>query len=334
MRKDGWLQRALSAEVAGGLPGLSLYVPVHLLPCGHNHLQHLPAPHEEEAQDVEHCQKQLHPILDTSLENPPPEHLTGTGPACGLVLLSSLAGALGMSEILRIKKEPPILQPKEPLVLEADLTEFDVANSRFPSEVLNMLKNIQVLAHFEKPLFLELCKHMIFQQFQQGEYIFWPGQPDTSIYVVQAGKLELFLTQQDRKETLVVSEYFPSEQATNFIEATLGGLLSASPTCATAAGLWMKIILKECGDAMLDKVPDILAILYRHMPTIQEGSLRQFLVETVSILAHHHQEAVISSLLSKRLPMDSKDENDSIIDTALESVKVTGLRMLSNTQSK
>ncbi|XP_074791696.1 maestro heat-like repeat-containing protein family member 2B [Natator depressus] len=67
----------------------------------------------------------------------------------------------------------------------------------------------------------------------------------------------------------------------------------------------MKIILKECGDAMLDKVPDILAILYRHMPTIQEGSLRQFLVEAVSILAHHHQEAVISSLLSKGLPMDS-----------------------------
>ncbi|CAM5169294.1 unnamed protein product [Eretmochelys imbricata] len=107
------------------------------------------------------------------------------------------------------------------------------------------------------------------------------------------------------KMARVVSEYFPSEQATDFIEATLGGLLSASPTCATAAGLWMKIILKERGDAMLDKVPDILAILYRHMPTIQEGSLRQFLVEAVSILAHHHQEAVISSLLSKRLPMDS-----------------------------
>ncbi|CAM4608663.1 unnamed protein product, partial [Lepidochelys kempii] len=61
------------------------------------------------------------------------------------------------------------------------------------------------------------------------------------------------LFQASSKMARVVSEYFPSEQATDFIAATLGGLLSASPTCATAAGLWMKIILKECGDAMLDK---------------------------------------------------------------------------------
>lgn len=54
----------------------------------------------------------------------------------------------------------------------------------------------RVLGHFEKPLFLELCKHMTFQQCQQGEYVFRPGQPDTSIYVVQDGKLELFLSEQ------------------------------------------------------------------------------------------------------------------------------------------
>lgn len=121
-------------------------------------------------------------------------------------------------------------------MLEADLTEFDVANSHLPSEVLYMLKNVRwvgllspvflnigtldrstsaptylhprthlltsllspppcsVLGHFEKPLFLELCKHMVFVQFQQGEYVFRPGQPDSSIYVVQDGKLELCLT--------------------------------------------------------------------------------------------------------------------------------------------
>ncbi|XP_067423590.1 maestro heat-like repeat-containing protein family member 2B [Emydura macquarii macquarii] len=113
------------------------------------------------------------------------------------------------------------------------------------------------------------------------------------------------LFQASSKMAKVVSEYFPSEQATDFIEAILDGMLSTSPTCATAAGLWMKTILKECGNTMLDEVPDILGIIYIRMPTVQQGSLRQFLVEAVSILAHHHLEAVISSLLSKCLPMDS-----------------------------
>lgn len=52
----------------------------------------------------------------------------------------------------------------------------------------------RVLGHFEKPLFLELCKHMVFKQFQQGEHVFRPGQPDSSIYVVKDGKIELCLT--------------------------------------------------------------------------------------------------------------------------------------------
>uniref|UniRef100_A0A667YVP3 lysophospholipase n=1 Tax=Myripristis murdjan TaxID=586833 RepID=A0A667YVP3_9TELE len=111
-----------------------------------------------------------------------------------------------------VSLEVPTLQAKEPppSVLEADLTEFDVANSHLPSEVLYMLKNVRVLGHFEKPLFLELCKHMVFVQFQQGEYVFRPGLPDSSIYVVQDGKLELCLTGTDGKES-VVKEVYPGD---------------------------------------------------------------------------------------------------------------------------
>ncbi|XP_051630604.1 patatin-like phospholipase domain-containing protein 6 isoform X2 [Manacus candei] len=201
-------------------------------------------------------------------------------------------------KLLRIRKEQPTLQLKEPppAVLEADLTEFDVANSHLPSEVLYMLKNVRVLGHFEKPLFLELCKHMVFQQCQQGEYVFRPGQPDTSIYVLQDGKLELLLTEPDGKET-VMKEVFPGDSVhslLSILDVITGHQRPYRTVCARAAEDSTILRLPvEAFSAIFEKYPEslvrVVQIIMVRLQRVTFLALHNYLGLTNELFSHDMQ---------------------------------------------
>ena len=53
----------------------------------------------------------------------------------------------------------------------------------------------RVFGHFEKPLFLELCKHMESMMVPAGGSLFKIGDEDNCIYVVQSGKINVFITE-------------------------------------------------------------------------------------------------------------------------------------------
>uniref|UniRef100_A0A670Z9J3 lysophospholipase n=1 Tax=Pseudonaja textilis TaxID=8673 RepID=A0A670Z9J3_PSETE len=225
-------------------------------------------------------------------------------------------------KILRIKKELPILQLKEPppSVLEADLTEFDVANSHLPSEVLYMLKNVRVLGHFEKPLFLELCKHMTFQQCQQGEYVFRPGQPDTSIYVVQDGKLELCLCVyviQDGKETLV-KEVFPGD--------SVHSLLSILDVITGHQRPYRTVSARVAEDSTVLQLPvEAFSAVFEKYPEslVRVVQIIMVRLQRVTFLALHNYLGLTNELFSHvRIPKGPRSDFDMAYERGRISVSL------------
>lgn len=117
---------------------------------------------------------------------------------------------------LRKEQQPLQLQVKEPppAYLEADIS--DSAEHLLPPEVLYMVKSLRIFGPFDKPFFLELYKRMESRFVYAGHYVFRIGDDDDSIYVVQSGRLTVFLVEQDGTE-LTLKTVSQGESVTSFL---------------------------------------------------------------------------------------------------------------------
>ncbi|XP_024155117.1 patatin-like phospholipase domain-containing protein 7 isoform X2 [Oryzias melastigma] len=210
-------------------------------------------------------------------------------------------------KILRIRKDPPTLQPKEPppSLLEADLTEFEVQSSNLPSEVLYMLKNVRVLGHFEKPLFLELCRHMVLIELQEGESLFKPGDDDDSIYVVQDGRLELCIQENDGTEP-VVKDVLPGDSVHSLL--SILDIITGYPApykTVSARAATRSIILRlpaSAFDSVFRKYPEtlvrVIQIIMVRLQRVTFLALHNYLGLTTELFNPESQAVPLSNLNS------------------------------------
>ncbi|XP_034948217.1 neuropathy target esterase sws isoform X1 [Chelonus insularis] len=99
--------------------------------------------------------------------------------------------------LLQLKKETA---PQQLKVLEppAEYLEEDFGpGDRVPPDALYILQSIRVFGHFEKPVFLKLCKHTEIINLPAGTLLFRIGDPDENVFIVQQGLVNVYITGPD-----------------------------------------------------------------------------------------------------------------------------------------
>ncbi|XP_008209646.1 neuropathy target esterase sws isoform X2 [Nasonia vitripennis] len=99
--------------------------------------------------------------------------------------------------LLQLKKDNA---PQQLKVLEppAEYLEEDVGpGDRVPPDALYILQSIRVFGHFEKPVFLKLCKHTEIMNLPAGTPLFRIGDPDENVFIVQQGLVNVYITGSD-----------------------------------------------------------------------------------------------------------------------------------------
>ncbi|TFJ99267.1 Maestro heat-like repeat-containing protein family member 2A [Platysternon megacephalum] len=107
----------------------------------------------------------------------------------------------------------------------------------------------------------------------------------------------------------IVSRALPKTEILPFAQTLLESLGAVSQACDQACVLWFHTLLTDHASDLKDTLQAILSITSTYLRCMEDPEPRGLLAQAVSLLAQHHQEAVVTYLLQRPLPLD-KDSKE------------------------
>lgn len=132
---------------------------------------------------------------------------------------------------------------------------------RLPPDALYMLQGIRIFGHFEKPIFLKLCKHTEIISLQTNDLLFKIGDIDDSVFIVQSGMLNVLINNADGT-TLSLKMVKQGESVTSllsFIDVMVGN--SSLYKSVTAKAMEPSLVIRlpmQAFKEVFNDSPDIL----------------------------------------------------------------------------
>ncbi|XP_021704511.1 neuropathy target esterase sws isoform X1 [Aedes aegypti] len=162
---------------------------------------------------------------------------------------------------LHIQKEKDPIQLKVVGPPAEYLEEAAEGKEGVPLDALYMLQSIRIFGHFEKLVFLEICRQTKIINLIAGESLIKVGDPDDSVFIVQSGQVNVFLNNPDGS-SIALKVVRKGESVTSllsFIDVLVGNTSQYKTVTARAMENSKVILLPMSAfKKVFDESPDLL----------------------------------------------------------------------------
>jgi CRP-like cAMP-binding protein len=76
--------------------------------------------------------------------------------------------------------------------------KYDPNSTDLPIGLINLIRSVKVFGYFDNKIIMEMCKYIELKMIYANNYLFKIGDVDDSIYVVESGKIQVFITDEKR----------------------------------------------------------------------------------------------------------------------------------------